>query len=446
MRSMSLAEMMRILNCAGPSSAAKIQGYCIDSRLLKPGELFFALKGERVDGHDYLAEVKIKGALAAVVSKTYRGNIEGLPLLVVEDPFHAFQELARVALLHHPTRIVAITGSIGKTSTKEFTKTLLETKYRVAASPGNSNSQLGLPLSILNHTTGEEEILIFEMGMTAPGQLSRLIQIAPPEVAVITTVALVHACNFESLEDISWAKGEIFSHSRTRLGILHHDMINFENICRVGPCRKISFSTTSDKADYGLDPTFHLIESRLEKQTMPLGKLPVPGKHHVHNLLAALAAARYFNISWEEIKQSLSNLILPERRMQFVRHQDVLFLNDSYNASELSVKAALETLPQPEGKGRKMAVIGSMLELGKFSRECHHRVGEFALNYVERLYCLGEECLPIYDVWTKANRHVQLFNNRADLVACLRQDLRPADVVLLKGSRSKELWKVLEEL
>ncbi len=447
MRFMTLAQVAHILNCEGTFSSVLIQGYCTDSRLLKSGELFFALKGERVDGHHYLSDVQRKGAIAAVVSKEYQGHFPNLPLLVVEDPLHALQELAHAALLRCSTRIVAITGSIGKTSTKEFTKTLLATKYRVAASPGNSNSQVGVPLTILNHTTGEEEVLILEMGMTTPGHIFRLVQIAPPEVAVITTVALVHACNFESIEDIAWAKAEILSHPHTRLGILHRDICNFAEICRVGNCHKISFSTTSVDADYALDPSdSYRIQAHLEKQTIFLGKLPIPGKHNLHNLLAASAVARHFNVSWEEIKQAIATIVLPERRLQFVQHKDVLFLNDSYNASELSVKAALETLPDPQGEGRKIAVLGSMLELGKFSQDCHHRVGEFALQHIEQLYCLGEECLPIYDLWKKAGRPVQLFMNRADLVDCLRKELRPSDVVLLKGSRSKELWKVLEEL
>jgi UDP-N-acetylmuramoyl-tripeptide--D-alanyl-D-alanine ligase len=411
------------------------------------GELFFALKGERVDGHTFLQDVQQKGALAAVVSKDYQGEIRGLRLIHVDDPLQALQELAKSALMSSSSRVVAITGSLGKTSTKEFTKLLLSKKYRVAASPGNSNSQVGVPLAILNHTTGEEEILILEMGMTTSGHISRLIEIAPPEVSVITTAALVHACNFEALEDISRAKAEIFSHPKTRLGILHRDISNFHEICKIGPCRKLSFSTTSSEADYGLDSSNpQIVEARIEKSRISLGALPIPGKHNLHNLLAAIAVARYFQLDWETIKQAIPSLVLPDRRLQFVRHREVLFLNDSYNAAELSVKAALESLPQPEGGGRKIAVLGSMMELGKFSHDCHERVGEFALKHVEYMYCLGEECFPIYEIWKKAGRPVQFFKNRGDLVACLRNDLKPADIVLLKESRSKELWKVLEEL
>src|SRR5215204_2557060 len=163
MRSMTLAQIAHILNCETSFPSLAIQGYCIDSRLLKAGELFFALKGDCTDGHTYLQEVQQKGAIAAVVSKKYQGNVNGLHLLHVEDPLCALQELAKVTLSSSSTRVVAITGSLGKTSTKEFTRTLLAKKYQVAASPGNSNSQVGLALAILNYSTGDEEIFVLEM-------------------------------------------------------------------------------------------------------------------------------------------------------------------------------------------------------------------------------------------------------------------------------------------
>ncbi len=210
MRSMTLAQATQILDCKEQFSSQIIQGYCVDSRLLNKGELFFALKGERVDGHTYLHEVKEKGAIAAVVSRDYQGNIQGLPLLYVEDPLYALQDLAKAAIASSTSRVVAITGSLGKTSIKEFIKNLLEEKYSLFASPGNSNSQIGMPLSILNHSQGSEDIFILEMGMTLPGHIRRLVEIAPPEVAVLANVALVHACNFDRLEDMLEQKPKFF--------------------------------------------------------------------------------------------------------------------------------------------------------------------------------------------------------------------------------------------
>lgn len=447
MRSLTLPQISSILHHNVASPAKTVLGYCVDTRNLKPDELFFALKGECVDGHDYLVEAQKKGAVAAVISKTYTGPLPvNLFLIPVEDPLHALQEIARQVIANTSSRIVAITGSIGKTTTKEFVHTLLSGKYRTSASPGNSNSQIGLPLSILNHTTGEEEVLIFEMGMTNSGEILKLIQIAPPEVSVLTSIALVHACNFDSIDDIAWAKAEIFQHVHTPLGILHRDIPCYDKILKATPCRKLSFSLTSQNADYTIDPENSIkLKANVEGQSIRLDCFHLPGKHNMHNLLAAIAVARHFNVCWDEIQQRIGLLQLPERRLQFVTQKEILFINDSYNAAELSVKAALESLPKPIGRGRKIAVLGSMMELGKFSDESHRRVGEHALNCVEEIYCFGEECRPIYEIWKKAGKKVELFHDFSALLLCLRRILKPSDVVLIKGSRSKQMWKILEE-
>lgn len=450
---MTLAQLAAVLECSGTFPDRSIRGYCIDSRHLQKGELFIALKGERVDGHDFLEEVCRKGAAAAVVSKSYQGrgpgfpHDPGFPLLAVDDPLVALQGLAKHAICESSSRVVAITGSVGKTTTKEFIKTLLAKKYRVAATPGNSNSQVGIPLALLNQTTGDEEVLVLEMGMSVPGNLARLVQIVPPEVAVITNVALVHACNFDSIEEIAWAKAEILSQPVTRLAILYRHIPEFEKISAYGACHKISFSMDSLKADYSLDPTNpRMLQDRMTNQAIEIGPLPVPGTHNLHNFLAAVAVARYFDVTWEQIQGAIPKLSLPQKRLQLITRNGVQFLNDAYNASEMSVKAALETLPAPEGKGRKIAVLGSMMELGKFSDECHLRVGEHALDRVDQMFCLGEECLPIQHAWKIAGRSAMLFATREELVAALKETLSDGDVVLLKGSRSKELWKVLDEI
>lgn len=439
----NLSWVAHILNCSSSDNRA-IQGFSTDTRLLKPGEVFVALAGERVDGHAYLKEAEQKGAAAAIVNHIYQGSTCSLPLLRVEDPLQALQKLAQAHLSAYSPRVVAVTGSVGKTTTKEFIKTVLERRYLVSASPGNSNSQVGTPLAILNHASGQEEILILEMGMTEPGQLSRLVQIAPPEVAVLTCAALVHACNFETLEAIAWAKAEIFSHSHTKLGILHRDLVNYAAIKGASSCRKLSFSLTNPQADYWLDNDRGLLHDSLEGQAVEWPKLSLPGRHNAHNFLAVALVGRYFKLSWEEIKQAIPLLALPDKRLQFVQKAGILFLNDSYNASELSVKGALETLPAPKMGGSKIAVLGSMMELGKFSDDCHRRVGEFALQHVDQMYCLGAECQPIYEIWKSQGKTVELFEDRSSLVAHLKKALKPSDVVLLKGSRSKELWKVLD--
>lgn len=424
-----------------------VSGYSVDSRTIQAGEVYVALKGEKVDGHEFIGDAKAKGASAAIVAKSYKGLSHGLDLIYVDDPLVALQELARQVITQWHPRIVAVTGSVGKTTTKDFITTFLRTRYRVASSPGNSNSQVGIPLAILNHTQGDEDIVVLEMGMTLPGHIRSLISIAPPEVSVITTIALVHACSFSSLEEIAHTKAEIFSHPATKLGIIPYEMPDREAIKKVGYCKKVTFSVHSDEANYYLKSgPENTVFDGIENRSVNLGPIKVMGSHNRHNILAAAAVARYFDIPWGAIAQSINSLQLPDKRLQIVEKNKILFINDSYNAAEVSVKAALDSLPSPKGKGRRIAVLGSMMELGKFSDECHRKVGEHALNIVDRVYCFGVECKPIYELWKGKNKPAALFLDRNEMIDLLRNELQPDDVVLLKGSRSKQLWKVLEEI
>jgi UDP-N-acetylmuramoyl-tripeptide--D-alanyl-D-alanine ligase len=429
------------------SQDCPMNGVSVDSRKVKPGDLFFALSGDKVDGHLFLEEVKSKGAHAAVVSKQYQGLSHDLILIYVDNPLQTLQESAKVLLSKRKTRVVGITGSVAKTSTKEFVTNLLKTRYKVAFSPGNSNSQIGLPLTLFNHCEGDEEILVLEMGMTLPGHITSLIEIAPPEVALITTIALVHACSFDSIEDIAITKAEIFSNPSTQLGIMPHDMPHRAEVEKIGSCQKISFSIVDSTADYFLDTDKNnRLHDGINKESVELGTISLPGKHNRHNILAAITVARYFGIDWNEITPAINSLQLPEKRFQMIEKNQILFINDSYNAAEISMKAAMDYLKEQPSKGRKIAVLGSMMELGKFSQECHRNVGKHALNTFDCVYCFGIECEPIVEVWKEAKRPVKLFLDFPTLLNELRNDLKANDLVLLKGSNSKQLWKILEEI
>lgn len=424
-----------------------IQNFQVDSRQVRPGSLFFALRGNHVDGHSFLEEVFQKGASAAIISDSYTGSFFSPRLFKVHDPLIFLQNLARTALEMKKKRIVGVTGSVGKTSTKEWIHLLLEKKYSCVASEGNQNSQIGLPLTVLNHLLGSEEVAVLEMGMSLKGQIRRLTEIAPPEVAVLTTVALAHAVNFNSIEDIARAKGEIFSHPKTKCAILPFEYPFLKECKKEKKCHFLTFSLSSAFSDYGIsssDPK--QIEDRIEGLKIPLENFSLPGLHHRHNLLAACAVARYFGVSWENILSSFSLLKSPKQRFEEVYHPKAVFINDSYNACELSVKAALASLPLPKKGGRKIAVLGEMLELGHFSTGCHQEVGRSALKHVDVLFCLGKECEPMVEVWKNAQRPVFAFQDRSELVSFLRNYLFPEDIVLLKGSRAKQMWKVMEDL
>lgn len=416
----------------------------IDSRKTKEGDLFFALAGNRLDGHLFLRDVAQKGAAAAIVSENYLGEDFGMHLFKVPNVRLTLQELARLSLDSHRAKVVGITGSLGKTTTKDFTTSLLKSKFLVNASEGTNNSQLTLPLTIINRKI-KEEILVLEMGMSEEGELANLVRIAPPDIALITSVALVHACFFNDLEHIARAKAEIFSHPNTKVGIYNAHM-PYSSIAReLGNFQKISFDASGGAADY----TISLKEGNLT--IFYLGKAvgqtswSIPGRHNLQNYLGAVAIAHQLGLSWEEICKETSKLVLPAMRLQRIEKNGILFINDAYNANQDSMCAALESLPAPKPGRKKIAVLGDMRELGKFSEECHKEVAKAALEYADRLFCLGEGCRPMVHCWKKANKPVDMVDSIEELIDKLRNEIEQGDVVLLKGSKVHALWQILEE-
>lgn len=454
MRAKTLGQAAQLMDLAFDNfthASTPVTGVAVDSRLLQPGQLFFAIPGAQTDGHHYLEQVAAQQAAGAVVSISYKGPSFGLPLVRSENPLLALQQLARADLAQRRSKVIAITGSVGKTTTKDFVSTLLSQKYKIACTPGNSNSQIGMPLALLNHTEGNEDFFILEMGMTHPGNIAQLTTIAPPFLVMITQVALVHAANFHSLEEIADTKGEILDHPATEAAFLCCDHPFFLKLSKRGCAHKIGYSSVDPKSDFYISVDGDSATVYAQGEAIPIGKIPVPGEHNRVNLLAAIACARYLEMSWEQIKNGLRLLKLPERRLEVISKRDVLFVNDSYNASEISLKAALKSLPNPAKGGRTIAVLGEMLELGKFSEECHLEVAKVAASHVDAVLCIGEGCAPIYDHWNSLKRPVFWVKKRSEegrqqLTLELKQVVRPGDVVLLKGSRSNQLWKILEEV
>ena len=405
-------------------------GVGIDSRKAAPGQLFFALKGERVDGHDFLGEVAARGAAAAVVSEGYAGVDFGMKLIRVSDVLASLQWLAKEVLAQRGTRVVGVTGSVGKTTTKEFIATLLAGRYRVGKSPGNSNSQVGVPLSILNGS-GEEEVLVLEMGMSGAGEIAKLVQIAPPEVALITKIGLAHSEFFPTgLEGIRAAKAEIFSHPHTRVGIVPKDS---------GIEGRKTFALGDISADYGLcgDRIFE------EGKEVYGVHLPFMASHLRENFLGAAAVARNLGMSWEEIGEQTQLLKVYPMRFERKEKNGVVYINDAYNANPISMRAALMNLPKPVEGGRTIAVLGEMKELGPFSKPSHQEIGKLALQVVDQLICLGKECEPMVEMFQQAGRPVDHFLDIEALRSHLAAVIKEGDVVLLKGSNSNGLWRLL---
>lgn len=422
-----------------------VKGVAIDSRKVQPGDLFFALTGRRVDGHDYLEDVTAKGAAGAVVREGYRRESFGLPLLHVPDVLFALQDLARRSLQKRSSKVIGITGSLGKTTVKEFALTLLRTNYKIFASPLSYNSQATVPLSIFM-ADETEDYLILEMGMSQKGELANLISIAPPDIAMITTVAVQHAVNFsDGLTGISREKASIFSHPNTKLGLFHHEIHHSEDMYQVGSFPKKTFSTSCKEADYYLEQVTNgaLIYAG-EKHPFEI-PLILPMKPHYHNFLAAVALARAVDIPWPLIRKAARFIQIPSMRFEKVEKGGILFINDAYNANPDSMKAALESLPKPQLGGQVIAVLSEMDALGMYTKEGHALVGETALQHTDLLLCVGERCEIMRKIWQRGKKPVELFETRDALEEALQKHVKPGDVVLLKGARFHALEKILNK-
>ncbi len=423
-----------------------IRSFQQDSRLVQEGDLFFALKGERVDGHAYLKDVAARGALAAVVSKEYQGESYGLELLAVDDVIESMHLLAKEAFRLRKTRAIGVTGSVGKTMTKEFAAVLLEGQFVVGKTPGNANSKVGMPLSILNSCV-DKEVFVMEMGMSAPGEIQRLIEIAPPEIALVTKVALAHAAFFlDGLEGISRAKAEILYHPKTKLGVINAQALGFDPMQTAGTCQKLSYGLKEEfpEADFVLEKigaSYQVIE---KEGRSPLFRLPFVATHLCENFLGAAVICRNMGMGWNLIIAQAQKLKTYKNRFELIEVDGITFLNDSYNANAISMKAALRNLPLPQRGGKIIAVMGSMRELGTFCEISHRQVAETALDVVDHLICLGNECKPMIDYFHEQNKPVEWMTSLSEVRSRVFNLAKPGDVVLLKGSNSHQLWKVLE--
>ncbi len=443
MRPIPFNALAKILNHSSPVQTL-VQGVAIDSRKVAAGDLFFALPGNRTDGHIFLKDVASKGAVGAIVRDDFRGEIpNGFPVLKVPDVLLALQDLARKILAKCSSQVIAITGSLGKTTTKEFSAALLRGKYKVFSSPLSYNSQATVPLSILM-ADGDEDFLILEMGMTHSGNIQNLISIAPPDIAMITTVAVQHAINFsDGIAGIRKEKGSIFSHPKTRLGLLHYDIPSYHELEAIGLCPKKSFSTRTPEADYFLEEIAGRVRIHAKNEGSMICHLHLPIKVHYHNFLAAVALARNLEIPWTLIQEIAPHLKLPPMRFESIVKQGIQFINDAYNANPDAIKAALESLPKPALGKKTIAVLSEMDALGTYSEEGHRQVAEKALLYADYLLCLGRRCESMRTIWQQAGKPVELFLTRADLALALKSLAEPGDVVLLKGARSYALDQLL---
>ncbi len=435
----SLALIAEWLGCSCEDRPVK--GFAIDSREIEKGFLFFALRGQKFDGHDFLHDVGKRGAVAAVVDRSYRGETGGMILLYVDDVTVALQKLATEVQKRRQQRIVGVTGSVGKTTTKEFLSTLLSQKFTVARTPGNSNSQVGLPLAILR-ASGEEEVFIVEMSMSEFKQIEKLVQIAPPEIAIITKVGYSHVDTISNgLEGVATAKAEILAHPSTKWGVIEKGAFQYPVIQQTGSCEKITYGVAPDTADMVLEPGWGL---NYQGELSPSFRLPFSETHFCENFAGAAAVARLMGLSWEEVLRGIQQLKSIKLRFEKIDREGVTIINDCYNASPESTKAALDNLPKPAFGAKTILVFGEFMTLGKFSEEGHRKVAEQALTKTDHLLCYGKRCLPMVDMFSAAGKPADFFRDLNELKKTLFELTKPGDVVLIKGSNGNKLWQLLE--
>ena len=419
---------------------------------MQPGELFFAVKGERLDGHDFVEQALSQGAIAAVVRKDQLvrySNPAGL--LAVDDTLVALQTLATAARKMWGKTAIGVTGSMGKTTTKEAMAHLLAIKYRVHRTKGNFNNHFGLPLGLLT-LEPEYDLAVVEMGMSHPGEIAALARIAQPNQAVVTNVAPVHLENFDSIAGIAHAKYELIEalpHGGT--AVLNADD---EYVCQFGRDFKgkvilFGFKSTADvRAEnievLGPEGTRFDLVSREMRQPV---QSPLLGKHNVYNVLAAAAVALEHGITPSEIAAALPSLQAADKRGQVVQVGNVTVLYDCYNSSPKALMAAVDTLAAMPAR-RRIVVAGEMLELGPTGEQLHRECGRYmAGNQVgSKLdFLLGVRGLakPMVEAASEAGMKAEFVATPEEAGEWLAHETREGDAVLLKASRGVKLEKAL---
>jgi UDP-N-acetylmuramoyl-tripeptide--D-alanyl-D-alanine ligase len=427
-----------------------IDGIVTDSRTIRPGELFVALRGENFDGHDFIESVAASGARGALVDHRWNGNVpDSLALIRATDTLLAYQEIAANYRRGLALKVLAITGSNGKTSTKDFAASVLARKFRVTKTEGNFNNHVGLPRTILE-ATSEDEVAVWEIGMNHPGEIAALSKIAAPDAAIITNVGVAHIEFMGSREAIAREKGALAEAVGPQGTVILNADDPLSNGIAARSRAKVVFAGTTD----GTVRATEIRQSAdgceftiLEAAHRCRAQLPVPGLHMVQNALLAVAAGRAFGLSIEECAAGLAAAPLTKARLQIKQIGGVDFLDDSYNANPDSMKAALRTLVELDTEGKRIAVLGEMRELGTESERGHREVGETAATLkVDRLITIGDAAETIARSARAAGlNNVSSVSSTRKAADLLGEIAAPGDLVLIKGSRAAKTEEVIEQ-
>lgn len=437
----------------GKESGRLVAGVSIDSRQIGPGNLFVPLKGENTDGHQFAEKALSQGAGAVFWQKSEPHPPQDERILIVEDTLEALQKLAASYRSELDLKVVGITGSNGKTSTKDMTAAVLEQTYSVQKTEGNFNNHIGLPLTILG-LRESTEVAILEMGMSARGEISLLTNIARPDVALITNIGEAHLLDLGSREEIAAAKFEITEGLRENGLFIYpgDEPLLQEKVAALGHVRKATFGEGEGNDLHPADEQFEERGSFFTAALFP-GEtffLPVAGKHNIMNALAALLAARELSVPASSMKRGLQSVRLSNMRMEWLDGiKNTTILNDSYNSSPTALRAVIGMLEEMDNGKDKVLVVGDMLELGEREKEFHKEIGkEISSEKIRYVYTYGHLGKWIAE---GAREHfpenrVHHFHDQEALITSLKSMLEGNELIVVKASRGMKMEKIVEAL
>ena len=421
------------------SESITATGITTDTRILQPGEIFVALEGENFNGHDFAAQAVEKGTIALVVSQELALS-RNIPQFVVPDTLSAYQQIARWWRDRLNIPIIGITGSVGKTTTKELIAAVLNTRGKVLKTQANYNNEIGVPKTLLE-INSEHNYAVVEMAMRAAGEIALLTDIARPTIGVITNVGTAHIGRLGSEEAIARAKCELLgSMPESSIAILNYDnQLLLDTAAKVWQGKTITYGLSGGDIKGEIVATNTL---RVAGKDLPL---PLPGRHNASNYLAAIAVARVLGIDINQLTSGIKVELPKGRSGRYQLPNDIVILDETYNAGLESTIASVELLKQTPGK-RHIAVLGTMKELGERSPQLHYRVGEKVKELqIDLLLVLVDEPATEEMIDGATGINAECFRKRDDLVKRLTEIVQPGDRFLFKASNSVGLYKVVEQ-
>ena len=441
------------------SETVIFRGVSINSRTIKEGELFVCIKGENFDRHDFFGDAFRKGAAGIILSDTKNlstgmlGKGESPFVIQSQNTLRALQDLASYQRSLFPFRVIAVTGTNGKSTTKEMIASIIETKYKTLKTQGNLNNHIGLPLTLLKREP-EHEVGVLEMGMSAAGEIKRLAEIAKPDIGVITNISAGHLGQLKTIKEVQAAKGELFdSLHKEGTAIVNADDPLVLELAKSLRIKKITYgikepadiqaSDIQNKGNHGFTFTAKIFD-----QAIPV-KLPQIGYCNIYNALAALATGHSLGITGKEMNLGLKNYQQIPPRNEQIHYEGMTLINDTYNANPQSMREALKTLKEINTQGKRFFIIGDMLELGPLSEPAHHELGqEIAGSNVDYLVTVGPlASLAAESAKVNVQQQLQIekFNTHDEAANYLLQKVKKGDCLLVKGSRGSKMENVVQE-